>query len=113
METPTVTHPIISTIQSKIIQMEERRKNIRLCWVSSHCNVSGNERADREAKAAATDLTIPMHNEAIPYENMRAIIKNRTRMKWQRDWERIDQVRGRSNTLANKGQCNTLSNLKK
>ena len=79
--------------------MEDRGKNIRLCWVPSYCNVSGNERADREAKAAATDLTIPMHSEAIPYEDMRAIIKNRTKMKWQRDWERIDQVRGRSNKL--------------
>ena len=95
IETPTVTRPIISTMQSKIIQIKDSRKNIHLCWVPSHCNVSGNERADREAKAAATDLTIPMHSEAVPYENMRAIIKNRTNTKGQSDWERIDQVRGR------------------
>ena len=55
IENPTVSHPIVSAIQSQIIQCQERGKHISLCWLPSRVDVSGNERADKEAKSAATD----------------------------------------------------------
>ena len=93
-----MSHPVISAIQSQIIQCQERRKHISLCWVPSHVDVSGNERADKEAKSAATDDYI-VYREAVLYEDMRAHVKRKVKLKWQKDWEEVEQRTGRVNKL--------------
>ena len=80
IETPKTTHSIISFIQSWIIRLASRRKIIQFCWVPSHMNISGNEHADREAKAAAaTDQAAEVLNTRVPHSDLYGAIKSKTR----------------------------------
>ena len=44
-------------------------------WVSSHVAISGNERADQEAKNATSDLNLAIHNDAVPHTDARHVIR--------------------------------------
>ncbi|GFT41542.1 hypothetical protein TNCV_3942901 [Trichonephila clavipes] len=50
----------------KLIEFGKSRVSIALQWISSHCNISGNEKADRLAKAGSLvsqpDFPLPLHN---------------------------------------------------
>ena len=42
--------PILSNLQSKLIELQRCNKYVYLCWVPSHINIYGNEQADKLAK---------------------------------------------------------------
>ena len=42
-------HPIVSSIQDWLIRVGSRKKRVKLCWSPSHINITGNEKADKEA----------------------------------------------------------------
>ena len=46
-------HPIVLKIVEWLLRVSARHKNVTLCWVPSHCNIAGNEKADTEAKRVA------------------------------------------------------------
>lgn len=46
-------HPIVRKINTRIVRLAARQKNIKLCWVPGHINVEGNETADVKAREAA------------------------------------------------------------
>ena len=48
-------HAISSNIRDWLIQLQSHHKTIHLCWVSSHIDIAGNERADQEARAPITN----------------------------------------------------------
>ena len=50
IEKPKMDHPIMSAIQSWIIQLSARRKVIHFPWCPSHVLISGNEKADKKLK---------------------------------------------------------------
>ncbi len=45
-------------IYQKVEQLTRQRHEISLCWVPSHCNIEGNEKADLAAKEAAGEERI-------------------------------------------------------
>ncbi|GFW43200.1 zinc finger BED domain-containing protein 1 [Trichonephila clavipes] len=51
---------LVHSCRMKLIELRKCRENIALQWIPSHCNVSGNEKADRLAKAGSlmTDLSL-------------------------------------------------------
>ena len=81
-------HPIIHKIHEMMIQILAQGKNIKLCWVPSHVNIPGNERADEAAGRAASsqmavlDTRAPAHDY---YPRIRKIIRN----AWQTSWEGV------------------------
>ena len=99
IETPSADHPIISEIQSSIIELNARRKTVHFCWAPSHVGISGNERADAEAKAAVTDRALDFYRNAVPHKDLRPVIKRGVRDKWQQEWSQVTGTNGRPNKL--------------
>ena len=87
-------HPIIEEITRALLQISET-KRIRICWVPGHVGVSGNERADMEAKRAS-NTEGPPWNAAIPCKDYYPIIKMVMRREWQRQWNDVaeNKLRG-------------------
>ena len=75
-----------------------RKKERHYCWVSSHVDVSGNDRADKEAESAATDDDL-VYCEAVLNEDMRAHVKRKVKLKWQKYWAEVEQRTGLVNKL--------------
>ena len=46
-------HPVCRAALHKINQLKDCNKHVRLCWVSSHVGIGGNEEANGAAVAAA------------------------------------------------------------
>ena len=80
------SHPFVSSVLKLISRAADSGLSIRLCWVPAHCGVEGNEKADREAKAASVshlrDRDIPL-----PFGDYVPILKSATRSAWQTTWE--------------------------
>src|SRR5215470_2400035 len=49
-------HPLLTPIIEYLTGLHSRHKTITFCWVPAHCNVPGNEHADRCARLA---LSLP------------------------------------------------------
>ena len=54
---------IVQNIIKDYIHLANTGKAIILCWISSHVNIRGNERADTAAKSA---LSLPVTNMKLP-----------------------------------------------
>ena len=74
-------HPIVLNIVEWLLRVPARHQNVTLCWVPSHCNIAGNEKADTEARhVAATNVNI--YNVHLLHRNFFTAIKQRTADHW-------------------------------
>ena len=66
-------------ILTKYQSIYERGKRVVFCWVPGHAGIDGNEKADREAKAALllSESIIP-----IPYRDLKPLIIKHERQTW-------------------------------
>ncbi|GFX59027.1 uncharacterized protein LOC103524116 [Trichonephila clavipes] len=57
---------LVHSCRIKLIELEKSRKSVALQWISSHCSISGNEKADRLPKAgylmSQPDSHLPLRN---------------------------------------------------
>ena len=51
-------------------------------WIPSHCNIEGNEVADRLAKEGGN---LPQEDYLVSYEEVKTIIKGNYNKKWKED----------------------------
>lgn len=58
-------------------------KVIEFCWIPSHVNIPGNERADTAAKAA---LCLPVTSMKLPASELKPYISRFCREEWQDIW---------------------------
>ena len=79
-------HPIVTKIHHLILRLKDRT-NVKLCWIPSHVNIRGNERADELAKQAS-NLDVITHN-SLPHSDYSAVIKQRVREEWNQRWTNI------------------------
>ena len=56
---------------------------IGVCWVPSHTDIKGNEKADSAAKSA---LDLPRANVGVPYTDFKHLISQYIVSTWQVDW---------------------------
>ena len=88
-------HPIVSKIQSYIIMLHTRHKTVQICWIPSHVNIDGNERADKLAKEAAQSQGEVAYIHC-PHKDYYPVIKSAIRQKWQQNWDNVDNNKLRS-----------------
>jgi hypothetical protein len=60
-------------------------KKINFLWIPSHCNIVGNEEADKEAKKAAEEgETLPL---PIPYTDLHPLLHRKQVANWRTHWD--------------------------
>lgn len=75
-------HPIITRIQNMLYHSS---LTINLCWIPSHCNVFGNEHADRIAKRASNLNTVT--NIRNTKNDMLSNVKRKLKIHWQQQYD--------------------------
>ena len=68
--------------------------NIIYCWLPSHIGIAGNEKADRAAKQALSELPTDF---TLPYSDFKPCITKYLFNKWQTSWN--DAVQNKLHTL--------------
>ena len=81
-------NPLVSEIQA---QCHSNQKTYHFCWVPSHVDITGNERADKLARDA-TKSNVRMNDRLLRID-CKAAIKRKYREEWRNRW---------SNTANNK-----------
>lgn len=84
-----------------LIRLASRHKEIQLCWVPSHVEISGNVRADSEARRAATS-TRNILSSYLPYKDYYPTIKTKLWCHWSTIWQntRNNKLREIKNTAS-------------
>jgi len=74
---------LVQRLQEQLHTQITRGCSITILWTPSHCDIRGNERADREAKAAAARMPefIP-----VPYTDWYKLIRSKCRLSWREEW---------------------------
>ena len=75
---------LVQDILELLVLLSKREIKIIFCWLPGHCNILGNEKADKAAKAAV-DLSVISPQE-IPLSDVKTYIKKKMREKIKSDW---------------------------
>ena len=78
------SQPIITEIQCKLYNLQQKGNDVQLCWVPSHVGVRGNELADKAAVAATTSE--PQTRTALSHRDYYPYIKKKIKKKWEDNW---------------------------
>jgi kelch-like protein 2/3 len=78
--------PLICSILEKCHILATTGKEIHFCWIPSHVGITGNERADAEAKAA---LQFPVSDCKIPHSDFKQLVSLHVRKVWQTQWDQV------------------------
>ena len=78
-------HPIIRTIQTKLIYLQHQQKKICFCKIPSHVGIRGNEAAD---KAANESLKLPgLHTTQVHHRDYHLPVRKNIMNRWQSRWD--------------------------
>ena len=78
-------HPIVLQIHHWLYIVSNRGYAVDFCWVPAHVNVSGNERADREAAIALlSDLPVP--SRPLPVRDYYPLFRSALFHSWNQLW---------------------------
>ena len=80
---PFSRHPLIQKIQET---MKLTGKIYIFCWVPSHINVGGNERADQLARSAILASDADFASCLLPIGDLKAWVKKTAKEKWAQEW---------------------------
>ena len=81
-------HPLVRSIQTILIQLQDQHKKICFCKVPSHVGVLGNEIADRTANESKE---IPgLYTTRIPHRDYHLAIRRDIMRRWQSQWDHVD-----------------------
>ena len=83
---------IVQDILELVVKLNNREIHIIFCWLPGHCNITGNEKADKEAKAAVNMAVVSQ--QEIPLSDVKAYIKKKIREKAVQEWENFLNKRG-------------------
>ena len=88
------THPIVTMIIQDVVELEESGKSLTFCWCPAHVGIMGNEKADEQAKRAAT-MELPIYIDAVPFKDYYPIIKRSLKLHCKEQWTNIEPERNK------------------
>ena len=78
-------NPVVQTIHLLLIRIRENNTEIKFCWVPGHCNIKGNEMADKAAKEA---IKLGRNcNYPVLYSDMKSFLKQKFKEEWEICWK--------------------------
>jgi ribonuclease HI len=80
------SNPLICDILEKCHFLSLSGKDVHFCWVPSHVGISGNDRADAEAKAA---LQLPVSDCKVPHTDLKQKVTLYLTKHWQTKWDQF------------------------
>ena len=97
METIQFDDQVMRQLQRQIYANRKTGHQIQICWISGHCNITGNEKVDLAAKQAAKRVPT-LH--PLPYTDFYPVIWGMIRGQWASAWERSgDKLRKIKNNV--------------
>ena len=78
--------PLRMSILERVREADRRGIAVTIVWVPSHVGLTGNESADRAAKAAALDT--PGQLTLLPANDLSSRAREYMTCQWQGEWER-------------------------
>ena len=78
---------ILKEIHTLIFKITLNKTKIIFCWVPAHCDIRGNELADKEAKVAANSTRTCL--KPVPASDMKSHIKNQILSFWSEKWNSL------------------------
>ena len=78
---------ILKEIHALIYKIIQNKTKLTFCWVPAHCDIRGNDLADREAKLAANSTRACL--QPISASDMKPHIKNQIVYFWSEKWKSL------------------------
>jgi hypothetical protein len=93
-------HPIVQEIHSLLLTLTRKGIDICFLWVPGHKGIAGNEKADAMAKEALSDEELA--STLVPYEDLRASLRNAVVEQWRESWRTLNnnKLRGIKGEIA-------------
>jgi ribonuclease HI/endonuclease/exonuclease/phosphatase (EEP) superfamily protein YafD len=73
-------------------RLRENGTHVYYEWIPGHASITGNDHADLAAKSALLHLEVD-DNTQLSYKEIKSVIKNKTRERWNSDWSRENTMR--------------------
>ena len=89
LESFSSSHPLVLSILEWLFLIQRRGRHVEFCWVPAHVGVSGNERADRLAKVAASGTGGALPRYRLPASDFKSFINSSVRRCWQECWDSV------------------------
>ena len=83
-------HPLVHKIKNQLSRLFAFQNKITFCWIPSHCNIAGNELADKQAlKASKKQLPPAIETDLpIPAKDLNSYITEQGKTWLQNKWDR-------------------------
>ena len=83
-------HPIAKQVKSQLSRLYAFQNKITLCWIPSHCGITGNELADKQANIASKKQLAPALEASLPVvaKDLNAYIAEQGKKWLQNKWDR-------------------------
>ena len=94
---------LVQDIQIQLGKIKQNNTILNFCWVPGHCNIAGNEAADKMAKTAANITRLCL--KPIVAEDMKPHIKKQVFTKWRERWNEINLNKVHLNKLRQIEPC--------
>ena len=79
-------NPIMINILDILQDLKLKKLLVEFCWVPSHVGITGNERADSQAKAGL-NTTIEPKNYRLPFSDYKPKVNEYIKGIWQQRWD--------------------------
>ena len=87
IQTQESKNPFVTGVLKQLHEIAELNKEVIFCWIPSHRNIRGNEKADIAAKEAVSKPVSSLFK--IPATDHIPRIKSYIYSQWQRRWDRL------------------------